>query len=1407
MTLDDSHLTYLTDHAVSLETIERTGIYSEGSEIVFPWRDGETVTHQRRPWPGEGGQYFWESGKDLHFWDLRDAGPDSPYLVVEGTKQSLATVSHADPRWSVLGMAGCEGWSKCDLSRFTGRDVWIGLDADAGENLSVWEAGDLFRQELEFYEVRSVRFLHLPARGTQGLDDVLAKRPDAIRTRFLEHLAEKAATKPAERKPSTRKGARMATVLPDTGGRPGVAVNLDRLDVMDKITGHLLESHDGRTLFNFGDVITRISGHETRPLDRDSFNALVAETMACFHYTEATGSKPAVFVPTWPDASTVGAVMSRAERFSELRRVVRVPFLRPDGTVCYTQGYDRQTGTVLVSDGLDDVSVPEEPTQEETRTAAKFLTEEWLGDLPFKTPADRANALAMALTPFMRGVVPLSPLGVVSGLQMGVGKNLLADCIAILATGRPADPLPYVQDDDEMRKMITSAFQSGAELFVFDEAHEVQGAQLARAITSLTYADRILGVTRIAKYPNTITWMSLGNQVKVNGDLARRVFFVYLHPTGRNVIDREASAFRHPDLKLWTQENRGSLVSAALTVLRGWYAAGRPEHSRGATMGSFEPWDRILSGVLAYAGLPEFLTDVKARRSESDFSTSYWDAHLHWLAAVFGSQPFVAGAVKEEALRAPRSAELPPGLEDPSDKGWTRALGRAYASRVDRDHSGVRLIKIGRGHGSTIKWGIVTDSDTGGETGTEDGGSGGEGGSALSLRVGETPPSQDARTRAHARTRERSGETTPITSITPKPEARPVVPGTLLGFDLETASAADMFTGKHEGPFVRLCGAVSHTTGDTEVGTDPTALIDSLNSAEVLYGHNVLWYDLVALAYHHGADYDSLAAKTVDTLPLSRFLDPPGARGMKPWGQRGYYGLDQTAARLGVAGKTDDLMALADRHGGLDKIPVDDPDYRAYLVGDLTSQRAVFGGLTGGREWPEAQLRYAQREMRVGALQGRMTLNGWAVDLPLLRQRVKGEEDRVAGARAKLAEYGVPLNKPDRYRLKLKADWPETFAGRSAAELRAVLQEQDPEELVRAGVAVKIPGDAYESPWSTVPGREAIVAAFRDAGAEHYPKTRTGALALSSEALGDGHWVDHTGTRRPGMLRAYGHLPGVRSLCLTLELATGATAKYAEILRHVGPDGRVHPVTSAPQASGRWATTGPASSNLHPDHRSVFVPDEGHVHLTCDLAQVDVRAVAGHCQDPALIAMLQPGQDYHSEMARIFFGDPSRRKDGKPISHSMNYNQSARACAERNGLPEAFVTEAFRRQAEAMPDLVEWKRAVADLASTGALLDNGFGRLMRPDPERGYTQGPALMGQGAARDIMCESLLRLVGARPDVTPYLRGVVHDEVILSVPAGEAEEWAEELHKAFTWEWKGVPILCSVSNPGARWSECDH
>lgn len=623
----------------------------------------------------------------------------------------------------------------------------------------------------------------------------------------------------------------------------------------------------------------------------------------------------------------------------------------------------------------------------------------------------------------------------------------------------------------------------------------------------------------------------------------------------------------------------------------------------------------------------------------------------------------------------------------------------------------------------------------------------------------------------------------------------------VLGFDIETASADQLFTGGHEGPYVRLAGWKSDATEGLAVNGD--VVVRTLEVADVIYGHNILGFDLLALAHHHGADYDALAAKAIDTRVLEYLILPPAAKAANVG-----YDLDSVAQRLGHEGKSGDLKALAKRYGGYDRIPLDSREYQDYLRGDLAATKHVYETPRAELEDPE-RAAYAEREMKVVALQNRMTLNGWAIDTDLLAERVAEEEAARLGAIQELHErYGVPLAAPDRFKLKLKAEWPRQW---SLADVRAL----DGETQEREGFAVRIPGKVHTKPWVTAEGKEAIVKAFNAAGAKHVPLSpKSGTLLTSADALGEGTWYCQERRRAvKGMLHpdAYGSNDAVRAIVDVLLRATGVRDKYNQMAKLLAPSGRIHGMIGAPQGSGRWAmspfTTMGKRTPAALRERDVVVADPGHVLIACDHSQLDVRTVAALSQDPELIAMLAPdAEDYHEAMSRVYFGTPDRRKEAKPINHGVNYGQGAHAIAERNGLDESMVADALRARGDRFSKLMEWTEEVREQAAAGMLLDNGFGRLMRATPERAFTQAPALMGQGASRDVMCESLLRLDRlSGGNVRPYLRAVVHDEIVVSVPEHEVDEWAALLREAMTWEWRGVPILCDVSAPAQRWSGC--
>jgi P4 family phage/plasmid primase-like protien len=603
----------------------------------------------------------------------------------------------------------------------------------------------------------------------------------------------------------------------------------------------------------------------------------------------------------------------------------------------------------------------------------------------------------------------------------------------------------------------------------------------------------------------------------------------------------------------------------------------------------------------------------------------------------------------------------------------------------------------------------------------------------------------------------------PVTVSAPEPEAPPVAAEAVqapapspvdpltefdatagpIGFDLEGADADKLFT---YGPgFIRIGGLIN-AKGETATGKDIGALVAKLNEADAVYGHNILGFDGLALAYYHGLDWGAFCAKATDTDPLSRAAHPPRSR---VHGSIDDYDLNHVAERYGVVGKTDNLARLKKIHGGYDQIPLDDHDYHAYLVGDVQASQHIRNVL------PEND--YTRREHKILAMMGRMTLNGFKVDRELLEQRYTEGQERKAAALEELHDTaGLPLGKM-------------VMRGRGAAK-REVFEPS-------------------KSPLATTEGNAWVKNLWQEHGVTRPPRTEQG----------------HLSTKAEEMRKIASHPkcpPELAHLLSLMEIVTTTRTVYQTAKTYLSDDGRVHPVVSMRQASGRASVTKPGMT-VYGKHagkhveRAIFIPDDGHVLITCDASQVDMRAIAGHCQDPAYMALFEPGRDAHQEIADLL---GISRQDAKARGHGWNYGLGANAMI-RDGADPEIVYAFVNGMKERFPRLIEWREEVRERGGRGELLDNGFGRLMRCDPKQAYTVAPALMGQGGARDLVCDALLRLPEA---YWPYLRTFVHDEIVMSVPEEQAEEIKTVVKAAFTTTWQNVPILADTTGPARDWGE---
>jgi hypothetical protein len=388
--------------------------------------------------------------------------------------------------------------------------------------------------------------------------------------------------------------------------------------------------------------------------------------------------------------------------FPALEAVVEAPIMRPDGTIFGTPGYDPTTRLYYRPVGGFHVPpIPTAPTESDTRTAISLL-DEAVGEFPYEDGASAANALALMLTPLVRQAVngPV-PLALIDKPQAGTGGSLLAETIAVISSGHTAEMLGAPRDEEEWRKQITAKLSTGATMITVDN---VEGAlyapSLARALTARTWTDRVLGRSETVTVSQRATWIATGNNIQLRGDLPRRCYWIRLDARESRPWQREN--FKHPNLLGWVTQNRGQLIHALLTLARAWFAADKPKAPNLPRLGSFEAWTETVGGMVAFAGIPDFLGNLAELYDKTDAGGVEWEGFLQtWWEELNADKPTtVADLTKAIADHDALRAALPGDLAEAFDKSagsFSRKLGTALAKRAGTRYGedGLHIVRAG----------------------------------------------------------------------------------------------------------------------------------------------------------------------------------------------------------------------------------------------------------------------------------------------------------------------------------------------------------------------------------------------------------------------------------------------------------------------------------------------------------------------------------------------------------------------------------------------------------------------------------------------------------------------------------------------------------------------------------------
>lgn len=385
-------------------------------------------------------------------------------------------------------------------------------------------------------------------------------------------------------------------------------------------------------------------------------------------------------------------------RVPHLAGIVTAPTLRWDGSVLQVPGYDEATGLLFDPRGEAFPPVPDEPTRADAVAAIATLRD-LLAEFPFVAEPDRAVALSAILSALVRRSLPAAPMHALTAPAPGTGKSYLLDIVARIATGGPAAGLDYSADEAENRKAIDAALLAGFPLLVLDNiTAEVQGARLNQIITQERVTVRVLGESRTVDVPCDALVLANGNNLVVAADMTRRTLLARLDAATERP---EAREFRQDPAALVTA-NRGAYAVAALTVMRAYYVAGRPDQPK--PLGSFEAWSGLVRGALVWVGEADPVATMDEVRASDPRRADQLAVMEPWAAAL-GDR---SATVHEVIAAAAVNGDLRDALIVVAGVGGAvnpRRLGNWLRLHRGRLVNGLKLVP-GPMRAGVLTWGI-----------------------------------------------------------------------------------------------------------------------------------------------------------------------------------------------------------------------------------------------------------------------------------------------------------------------------------------------------------------------------------------------------------------------------------------------------------------------------------------------------------------------------------------------------------------------------------------------------------------------------------------------------------------------------------------------------------------------------
>ena len=322
--------------------------------------------------------------------------------------------------------------------------------------------------------------------------------------------------------------------------------------------------------------------------------------------------------PIAPPEGFVSIYLERSgeSRLPVLRGITHTPLLTR-----HEPGYDPATGIFHAYQVGDFPDLPDRPTRADAVKALDVLTKP-ISAYRFATSASRSVAIAAFLTAPIRSELVAAPMFIFDASKPGSGKTKLGLCVGAMALGKPPAITTFAKSDEENRKRIETSLLARRQVVMIDNVIDVTESETLAAVLTSDFIDpRVLVKSENVTVDTRAMFIATGNNVRVHGDMARRVLKCRIEPDSLNP---EESTFLFDPVEVVIANHR-ALVAAALTILRAYVASG--EKVQTIPFGSYEGWS-FIAEALVWLGLDDPRVQTQLVSEERGLSRSWSSCRL-----------------------------------------------------------------------------------------------------------------------------------------------------------------------------------------------------------------------------------------------------------------------------------------------------------------------------------------------------------------------------------------------------------------------------------------------------------------------------------------------------------------------------------------------------------------------------------------------------------------------------------------------------------------------------------------------------------------------------------------------------------------------------------------------------------